>query len=75
MKPPVRHFQVMGNRSGATLGVYSAQTPLLALDAFAKEMLILRGIVPPETYGWSEHCERTGAPREYRTDDFRIFVF
>ena len=75
MKPLVRPFQIMGNRSGATLGVYSAQTPSLALDAFAKEMLILRGIVPPETYGWKEHCARTGAPCEYRTDDFRIFVF
>jgi len=75
MNSVVRPWQVMGNRSGYTFGVYNAATPDGALDLFARDMMVYRGILPPDGFGWTDHCRQTGAPKEYRTDDFRIFVY
>jgi len=55
--------------------VYNAATPDGALDLFARDMMVCRGILPPDGFGWTDHCRQTGAPKEYRTDDFRIFVY
>jgi hypothetical protein len=75
LEPMVRPWQVMASRSLCTFGVYNAATPDGALDLFARDMMACRGIELPDGYGLADHCRDTGAPMEYRTDDFRIFVY